>query len=122
MPSLIPQPSPGSSLGGNPERGDAFAGMLNTEPVKQELKPDLVERFSALIDEVADELMLDGGNSREVCRADAITLLLEAVEKKAVPNVESPLKYMLMEEQQKAAAALGKTSPMGHAHSFLKLC
>ena len=86
------------------------------------LNPELVRRFHALIEEVTDELMQDPQQDHDACRADAIALLIatcEHVEDAAEPG-ESPLQYLLIEEQRKAIAALGQVERSEDASTFLR--
>ncbi|HET9642235.1 MAG TPA: hypothetical protein VFP68_02505 [Burkholderiaceae bacterium] len=75
----------------------------------EKLGADCLQRFLGLIDEVTEQLMQDGGD-HATCRADAITLLVEAAqqfdEQSDGQAEESPLAYLLLEEQQKAKATL----------------
>ena len=86
------------------------------------LDPDLVERFHALVEEVTTDLMSAGPFDRDTCRADAIALLTAASDRlfqDAAP--ESPLSYLLMEERQKAEAALDpKNTTPRQSLTFLK--
>jgi len=71
------------------------------------LSPDLVERFHILIEEVTSDLMQgQPGAERRACRFDAIALLIASCKQlDSTPEQgKSPLMYLLMEEQQKAAA------------------
>ena len=86
------------------------------------LNPELVRRFHALIAEVTDELMQEPHQDQDRCRADAIALLIatcEHVESPPEPG-ESPLKYLLLEEQRKAVAALGRSAASPDASNFLR--
>lgn len=78
------------------------------------VSPALLGRFRALIDEVTDELMQGRSGDRNSFRADAIALLIATNGHIDGPSdaVESPLTYLLREEQQKAAAALGDDGSM----------
>jgi hypothetical protein len=85
------------------------------------LEPTLVERFHALVEEVTTELMSAGSFDRDSCRADAIALLTAASDRlyqDASP--ESPLNYLLMEERQKAEAALDPKTTPRQPLTFLK--
>jgi hypothetical protein len=86
------------------------------------LSAEVVRRFHALIDEVTGELMQDARLDRHTCRADAIALLIAASEQAdaAFDSGESPLMYLLLEEQQKTAAALGHAGDSGCAPAFLR--
>jgi hypothetical protein len=91
-------------------------------PVAPGLNPELVRRFHALIAEVTDELMQEPHQDEDRCRADAIALLIatcEHVESPPEPG-ESPLKYLLLEEQRKAVAALGRDAASSDASNFLR--
>lgn len=74
------------------------------------LMPQLLSRFLALIEDVTDELMRGRDRlDRQSCRADAIELLIATSGQQGNPQEdggESPLTYMLLEEQQKAAVFL----------------
>lgn len=101
------------------DRSGSNAGQRNTaghaaEPAAAPtVNPALLGRFRALIDEVTDELMQGRSGDRDSFRADAITLLMATTNEIDGPadGVESPLSYLLREEQQKATALLG--SPVG---------
>jgi hypothetical protein len=82
----------------------------------------VVRRFHALIEEVTDELMQAPNLDRHTCRADAIALLIATSEQAdaASESGESPLMYLLLEEQQKAAAILGNTGASGSVPAFLR--
>jgi hypothetical protein len=86
---------------------------------------ELVSRFHALIEEVTDELMQGQGQDldRQTCRADAITILVATSEQLdgSAEGGESPLMYLLLEEQQKTAAILGLATATGHAPVFIKV-
>jgi hypothetical protein len=86
------------------------------------LNPEVVRRFHALIEEVTDELMQNARLDRHTCRADAIALLIATSEQAdaAFDTGESPLMYLLLEEQQKAAAALGNAGASGSGPAFLR--
>jgi hypothetical protein len=77
------------------------------------LSPDVVSRFHALIDEVTDQLMQGRSLDRPTCRADAIALLIATSQHldEASEAGESPLMYLLLEEQQKAAGLVGRAQP-----------
>jgi hypothetical protein len=86
------------------------------------VNPELVRRFHALIEEVTDELMQEPHQDHGRCRADAIALLIatcEHVESAPEPG-ESPLQYLLLEEQRKAVAALGRAAASPDASNFLR--
>jgi len=122
--TLVERPQPGNALGGHPGHGDNSTGFAAAVAAKPVVSPELVSRFHALIDEVTDELMQGTEADRYTCRADAIALLVATSEQAggAPQGAESPLRYLLLEEQQKAAAALGKAGNPGQALTFLKLC
>jgi hypothetical protein len=82
----------------------------------QALSPEFVQRFLALIEEVTDELMKGQDVDRGTCRADAIALLIATSLHVGTPaeRSESPLMYLLLEEQQKAA------SPAGSVPAFMR--
>lgn len=104
---------------GNDSRDDDNTRDAVPSPV---LDAELVRRFHALIEEVTDQLMQSPHQDRNTCRADAITLLIatsEQVDDTTEPG-ESPLMYLLLEERQKAAAALAATEPPGRASAFLR--
>jgi hypothetical protein len=98
--------------------------MAAGHAAKPAVSAELVSRFHALIDEVTEELMQDTEADRYTCRADAIALLVASSEPAggAPQGVESPLRYLLFEEQQKAAVALGRAGNPGQVSTFLKLC
>ncbi len=98
--------------------------MAASQAAKPAVSAELVSRFHALIDEVTEELMLGRQADRHVCRADAVALLVATSEQSggAPEGVESPLRYLLLEEQQKAVAALGRAGNPGQVPTFLKLC
>lgn len=97
--------------GGDVGHGDSHRSPApaSTPSEAKGLNPELVRRFHALIEEVTGELMRDPDQDHESCRADAIALLIstcEHVESSPEPG-ESPLKYLLLEEQRKAVVAQG---------------
>ena len=96
--------------GGNAHPGEGSPGntAFSSAPERR-LNPDLVRRFHALVEEVTDELMQSPHQDRSTCRADAIELLIATCEHLDSPPEpgESPLQYLLLEEQRKAVAALG---------------
>lgn len=98
--------------------------MAAGQPAKPAVSAELVSRFHALIDEVTEELMQGRQADRHVCRADAVALLVATSEQSGgtPEGVESPLRYLLLEEQQKAVAALGRAGNPGQVPTFLKLC
>lgn len=121
--TLVERPLPGDALGSHAGHGENSRSTA-ARAAKPGVSRELVSRFHALIDEVTDELMEGGEADRHTCRADAIALLIATSEQGngAPEGVESPLRYLLLEEQQKAAAALGKARNPGHTLTFLKLC
>jgi hypothetical protein len=110
------------------DRSGSNAGQRNTaaraaEPAAPPtVNPVLLGRFRALIDEVTDELMEGRSGDRNSFRADAITLLIATTREVDGPadGAESPLSYLLREEQQKAAAVLGNSEP-DHFLTFMKV-
>jgi hypothetical protein len=86
------------------------------------LDPDVVRRFHALIEEVTDALLQDAPLDRQTCRADAIALLIATCDQVDAPSEggESPLMYLLLEEQQKSAAVLGAAESSGGLPSFVR--
>lgn len=90
---------------------------------KPALSPELVRRFLALVDDVTDELMQGRDVDRHACRADAIALLVATGERfdGAAGGGESPLMYLLLEEQRKMSALLGRTESPAQAPGFLKV-
>jgi hypothetical protein len=105
--------------GDDPRDGTASASA----PTPPALSAEVVRRFHALIDEVTDTLMQDPHLDRRACRADAIALLIATSEHVDGPSDsgESPLMYLLLEEQQKAAAVLGHAQGSGHVPAFLRV-
>jgi len=94
-----------------------------SEPVPTPaLSPEVIRRFHALIEEVTNELMQDARLDRHTCRADAIALLIATSQQAdaALDSGESPLMYLLLEEQQKTAAALGHAGDSGSVPAFLR--
>lgn len=87
------------------------------------LSPEVVRRFHALIEEVTDELMQDAHLERHTCHTDAIALLIATSQQVDAlsESGESPLMYLLLEEQQKAAAVLGMAETPGHLPAFLRV-
>lgn len=108
---------------GQPGRQPATAGAAAPAPAKPALSLEMLNRFRALIDDVTDELMQGQEATREACRADAITLLMATSNTMADEGtpVESPLMYLLKEEQHKAARALGETPAEPPAYTFMKV-
>lgn len=89
---------------------------------RQALSLDMLTRFHALVDEVTEELVRGGTGDRQVCRLDAITLLMAACERlREEQPGESPLAYLLQEERQKAAAALGQRPANAPALAYMKV-
>jgi hypothetical protein len=107
------------SGGAGQRQGAARAAEPAAAPT---VNPALLGRFRALIDEVTDELMQGRSGDRNSFRADAITLLMATTQEIDGPadGVESPLSYLLREEQQKAAAVLGSSEP-DHFLTFMKV-
>lgn len=106
------------------ERGRPPRDATASPAVPPSLSPELVSRFHALVDEVTDELMQDRGLDRRACRADAIALLVatSALLDDAPPeHGESPLMYLLLEEQQRAAAVLDRAGTHRPALTFMKV-
>jgi len=90
------------------------------------LSTEMAGRFQALIDDVTAELMQGGQADRDTCRADAIALLVAASGQLGpdAEAAESPLLYLLREEQHKAAKALGSAAPAAAepaAFTFMKV-
>jgi hypothetical protein len=87
------------------------------------VSPELIRRFHALVDEVTDELMQGRDLDRRTCRADAIALLIatsKLVDEPPPQYGESPLMYLLLEEQRMASLALGRAQAPGPALNFMK--
>ncbi len=86
------------------------------------LGPELMARFHALIEEVADTLMKGKPSDRATCRADAVALLMASARQLRPPaeQGESPLMYLLQMEQHKAAAIAGGPAPGVAALTYLK--
>lgn len=109
---------------GNTDHGDNSRDNHNATPTAPSptLSPELVRRFHALIEEVTDQLMQSPHQDRNICRSDAITLLIATSQQvdAAAETGESPLMYLLLEEQQKAAAALTAIEPPSHVSAFLR--
>ena len=108
---------------GNADHGDNPGSTMSPPVQARALNPDLVHRFRALIEEVTDELMQDRHLDRRTCRADAIALLIATSQHVDDPSEggESPLMYLLLEEQQKAAAVLGQADIGGQLPAFLRV-
>lgn len=111
-------------MGSQAGHGENSKGTVARGAKKPVVSRELVGRFHALIDEVTEELMEGGEADRETCRADAIALLIANSDQdnSASESPESPLRYLLLEEQQKAAVALGRAGNVGQPLAFLKLC
>jgi hypothetical protein len=101
---------------------DAWRAAQEQPPAERQLSNDKLDRLLALVDEVTEELMRGGPGDRRVCRLDAITLLMATFERlrDAQPG-ESPLMYLLQEERQKAAAALGRHDAQAPALTYMKV-
>ncbi|MGM9486672.1 hypothetical protein [Ideonella sp. YS5] len=116
-------PVGGASGGGvRPDDGQGGSAAPPKASAPKGLSPELVRRFHALIEEVTGELMQDPQQDHDTCRADAIALLIatcEHVESAPEPG-ESPLQYLLLEEQRKAVAALGRLERSEDASTFLR--
>lgn len=115
-----------ASRDGAATRQDGRPGGTAAGPASRPtISAELVSRFHALIEEVTDELMQGQGQEvdRQACRADAITILVATSEQfdSAPEGGESPLMYLLLEEQQKTAAILGLATATGHAPVFIKV-
>jgi len=98
--------------------------QANAAPAAPAVSQELADRFNALVDEVTDELMKGRPEQdRAACRADAIALLVAT--SKHLPRLpgaaESPLAYLLREEQQKMAALFGRTAASVAPLTFLKV-
>jgi len=111
---------------GNADHGDDPRNKTTfpSEPAPTpSLSPEVLRRFRALIEEVTDELMQDAHLDRHICRADAIALLIATSQQVDAPSEsgESPLMYLLLEEQQKAAAILRKADTSGLRPAFLRV-
>lgn len=99
------------------------AASMGGADVALSLDPELVRRFHALVDEVTDQLMQGGKADRQTCRADAIELLVatNAHLADSPETGESPLTYLLLEEQQRAAAVSGnRKQSNGTTRTFIK--
>jgi hypothetical protein len=124
IPAVDPFPPVGGASGGQIRHGDprGQAGSPGASVPVPGLSPELIRRFHALVEEVTDELMQDPQQDRIRCRADAITLLMatcEQVDDFPEPG-QSPLQYLLIEEQRKALAALGRAAAPDEASTFLR--
>lgn len=79
----------------------------------ESVSPELVRRFQELVEEVILELMQGGSRDRHACREDAVALLLAASRHLDGPPAESPLMHLLLQEQQRAALALWRSTSAG---------
>ena len=109
--------------GNDTNPGPANDGATTESADKPALSPELVQRFEALVEEVTQELM-QGSPSGDwrTCRADAVALLMAAGERLIDPvdDAESPLKYLLLEEQQRIAVLLDQ-APSPRVRGMLKV-
>jgi hypothetical protein len=125
MPIMISfAPAPIFDMGGDHGRhGGARRGREDTPAAapRKNVSPELVSRFRALIEDVTDELMGGQDLDRSACRADAIALLMATNEQFEGDDdgVESPLRYLLLEEQAKAAAIVRE--PDDRSIAFMKV-
>jgi hypothetical protein len=127
-PSTVPVdllPPASDVSGGNAHPGEGSPGhaaKASAHPPAPGLNPELVRRFHALVEEVTDELMVAPQQDRNICRADAIALLIATCEQAESPSDggESPLQYLLLEEQRKAVAALGEARFAADMSTFLR--
>lgn len=106
------------------ERGRPPRDATASPAAPPSLSPELVSRFHALVDEVTDELMQDRGLDRRACRADAIAMLVatsELLDDGPPEHGESPLMYLLLEEQQRSAAVLDRVAAHRPALTFMKV-
>ena len=105
--------------------GEADTSAPAAPPAAPLVSPELVARFMQLINEVTDELMKGQAPDvdRRACRADAIRLLIATSTHPDVraETAESPLMYLLREEQQKCAARFGTPSAGAPALTFLRV-
>jgi hypothetical protein len=102
--------------------GESWRAAQGQPSQPRQLGADTVGRIHALVDEVTEELMRGGPSDRRVCRLDAITLLMATCERLRDEQAgESPLMYLLQEERQKAAAALGQQSAQVPALAYMKV-
>lgn len=95
------------------ESGQPFGDQTAHDVDLSLLSPALLARLGELINEVAQELASGGDNDADTCRADAISLLVAASEKqmqKDEPEIESVLKYRLLQEEAVAKSLLNKKS------------
>ena len=101
---------------------DAWRAAQAQPQPDRALSGDKLERMLALVDEVTEELMRGGPGDRRVCRLDAITLLMATFERlRDQQSEESPLMYLLQEERQKAAAALGRHDAQAPVLTYMKV-
>jgi hypothetical protein len=109
-------------FGGSAGQDDPSPATIDP-PAEPTLDPELVSRFHALIEEVTDALMDGRDVDRRICRADAVALLMATCEQLDPPPEvgESPLRYLLLEEQHKTAAALGQAGLADHLPTLLKV-
>lgn len=117
------QPPPDVGFGSDTHRGPAYDAAAAESADKPVLGPELIRRFEALVEEVTQQLMQGSPcGDRHTCRADAVALLVAASEQLIDPveDIESPLKYLLLEEQQRIAAMWGQ-APGRRARSMLKV-
>jgi hypothetical protein len=118
-------PDKGTEDNSGRRHGRQGGAAASTEPAPAPapaLREDAAKRFRELIEDVTDQLMLDQSADRDTCRADAITLLIDAARQcdEASPEVESPLTYLLLEEQQKARTALRKSGGTARPSGFIR--
>jgi hypothetical protein len=115
----VPATGAGQPAGDDPRRPRTAVSPAAAPAVS----PELIRRFHALVDDVTDELMQGQNLDRRTCRADAIALLIATsgvVDENPPQDGESPLMYLLLEEQQKASLALGRAKTHGPALNFMK--
>jgi hypothetical protein len=115
----VPATGAGEPAGDDPRRRHTAVSPAEAPAVS----PELIRRFHALVDDVTDELMQGRNLDRRTCRADAIALLIATsglVDETPPEYGESPLMYLLLEEQQKASSALGRAQTQGLALNFMK--
>jgi hypothetical protein len=105
------------------DSGQTHDDTVTPSPAEPSLSADLIARFEALIEEVTQELMQSRCNDQNTCRADAIALLLAASEQFENPaqRPESPLKYMLLEEQSRSRALLGEAARTGPMQTLMRV-
>lgn len=126
--TVATKPQGATALDDAPPRQDGRARGTAADPESRPaVSAELISRFHALIEEVTDQLMqgLAPGQDpdRRACRADAITILMATSEQFDGPpdSNESPLMYLLLEEQQKTAAILGLAGAAGQVPVFVKV-